>query len=57
MDEEDLKKNGIRGWRLNLIKDFLRTKPFDIFLFFMVILYSLLIILYFVVADPFLDND
>lgn len=55
MDEEELKKHGIKGWRLNLIKNFLRTKPFDIFLLIMIILYSVLIILYFAVADNFLD--
>lgn len=57
MEEEDLKKHGILGWRLNLINNFLRTKPFDVFLFMLIVLYSLLIILYFVLADPFLDND
>lgn len=52
MDNEDLKKHGIKGWRLKLV-NILKSKPYDIFMIILIILYSLLIFLFFAFADSY----
>lgn len=44
MDEKELQQNGVRGWRLYIAK-MLKSKPYDILMIFLIVIYTLLIFL------------
>lgn len=46
MDEADLAKIGVVGYR-KTINDMLRSKPYDIIMIILIVIYTLLIFLYF----------
>jgi len=50
MDKEELKKNGIKGIRLNVAL-MLRSKPYDILMILLIIAYTVLIFLFFALED------
>lgn len=56
MNEEDLLKYGITGCRLSTA-NVLRSKPYDIFMIILIILYTLLIFLFFGFEDTFFSGD
>ena len=56
MDNEELAKHGIKGCRLSLAM-LLRSKPYDIFMIILIILYTLLIFLFFAFVDSFFSGS
>ena len=56
MDSHELIKHGVKGWRLNLVM-LMRTKPYDVAMVILIILYSLLILLFFAIVDTNLAGN
>lgn len=56
MDPDELKKAGINGSRLKLAL-MLRSKPFDIAMIILIVLYTVLIFLFFAFVDTFADSS
>jgi hypothetical protein len=56
MDKDDLKEHGIKGCRLKLTM-LLRTKPYDISMIFLIVLYTILVFITLAVTDSYLSND
>lgn len=52
MDKEDYIKNGITGCRLKLVL-FLRSRPYDLSMTILILIYTLLMFLYFASVDAF----
>lgn len=56
MEDDELIKLGINGWRLRLTK-VLRSVPYDTFMISLIVLYCLLIVLYFAYIDNSFNNQ
>jgi hypothetical protein len=50
MDREELITNGINGWRLTLAM-MLRSKAYDVIMILLILMYTLLVFIYFALAD------
>mmetsp|Transcript_7290 Transcript_7290/g.6444 ORF Transcript_7290/g.6444 Transcript_7290/m.6444 type:complete len:125 (-) Transcript_7290:721-1095(-) len=56
MEPKDLQQFGITGWRLS-IAEFIRTKIYDIFVIVLIVIYTLLIFVYFILDGTELEED
>lgn len=55
MDDDELRKNGIKGWRLKLAGT-MKSKVYDILMIILIVLYTLLIFLYFAFQDMLFES-
>ena len=54
--KEDLEERNVAGWRIS-VAEFMRSKPVDIFIIVLIILYTLLVIVYLAIDDLIDDSD
>ena len=53
---DELKERNLSDWRIS-VADFMRSKPVDIFIIVLIILYTLLVIVYLAIEDLIEDSD